>query len=271
MARLLLRITVSKRTATLRETDLYGPVRDYLIAHGYTVRGEVKDCDVTAVKGDDLIVVELKRSFSTALLVQATRRQRVADSVYVALPRPQARTSRTDWRGFKTLLRRLELGLIFVSFTEDGPVVEVVFHPLPYEPKQNKRHRRAIIQEVAARTGDHNPGGSSRRKVLTAYREAAILIACYLEEYGPLQPRQLRTLGTGPKTLPILSSNFYGWFSRVSRGVYALSPKGNAAIGDCRRDYPELMQRLRQMVGNSPPPGSADVRPISSTQKGEQP
>ena len=38
------------------------------------------------VKGDELIVIELKKGFSTDLLIQATDRQRVTDSVYVALP-----------------------------------------------------------------------------------------------------------------------------------------------------------------------------------------
>jgi hypothetical protein len=241
----------------IRETELYGPVRDYLVAQGYTVRGEVKGCDITAVKGDDLIVVELKRSFSTALLVQATRRQRLADSVYVALLRPAARKLRTDWRGFMHLLRRLELGLIFITLSKGEPLVEVVFHPLPYEPKRNTRGRRAILRELGARSGDYNTGGSHRRKLLTAYREAAIMIACCLEQHGPLQPRRLRALGTGPKTLAILSSNFYRWFERVSWGVYALAPKGRAAL----EDYPHLVARFRQMIGDSSDPESAGDQP----------
>jgi hypothetical protein len=232
--------SVTRKAAGTREADLYGPVRDYLVAQGYTVRGEVKSCDITAVKGEDLLVIELKRSFSTALLVQATRRQRVADSVYVALPKPPTRKLRADWRGIQHLLRRLELGLIFVTLSKE-PLVEVVFHPLPYEPKRNPRGRRAILREVAARSGDYNEGGSTRQKLLTAYRESAIMIACCLDRYGPLQPRQLRALGTGPKTLSILSSNFYHWFERVSRGVYALTAKGRTELAS----YPDLVARFR--------------------------
>ena len=70
------------------ESDLYLPVKDYLEKHGYRVRGEVKNCDVVATKEDDLIVVELKTSVSMTLLVQATERQSISDSVYVAVPKP---------------------------------------------------------------------------------------------------------------------------------------------------------------------------------------
>ena len=68
------------------ESDLYQPVKDYLEKHGYTVRGEVKHCDMVAIKGDELIVVELKTGANMTLLVQATERQSISDSVYVAIP-----------------------------------------------------------------------------------------------------------------------------------------------------------------------------------------
>ncbi len=35
----------------LLESDLYGPVRDYLRELGYEVKGEVRGCDVTAQIG----------------------------------------------------------------------------------------------------------------------------------------------------------------------------------------------------------------------------
>ncbi|MCP4244022.1 MAG: hypothetical protein GY772_26015 [bacterium] len=66
---------------TLKETDLYPPLHDYLVAQGYTVRSEVNDCDVTATKDEDLIVIEIKRSLNLTLLAQAARRQRITDSV----------------------------------------------------------------------------------------------------------------------------------------------------------------------------------------------
>jgi len=222
----------------LTESALHRPISAYLAAQGYTVRSEVADCDITAAKGDELVVIELKRRFSTALLIQATRRQRITDSVYVALPRPK--WDRT-WYGAMHLLRRLELGLILVSFDGPRPAVEVVFHPLPFHRKKRKRARRAVLTEIESRSHDYNEGGSTRRKLVTAYRENAIQIACYLDLLGPLSPRQLRALGTGSKTWSILYGNVYGWFDRIGQGLYALRPQGRQEVAR----YPRLVRRYR--------------------------
>jgi hypothetical protein len=58
-----------------------------------------------------------------------------------------------------------------------------------------------------------------------------------------MQPRQLRAFGTGAKTLSILSRNVYGWFSRVNRGLYAVTPKGREALAK----YPELVRHYRSL------------------------
>lgn len=227
----------------IREIDLFGPVRDYLVAQGYSVQAEVKGCDVTATRDGELVAIELKRGFSVKLLLQATQRQRAADSVYVAIPRP-ATGDRSHWRGVRHLLRRLELGLIFVTLDADPPAVEVVFHPLPFERKRNTRGRRAILREMAGRSGEYNTGGSTRRAIVTAYRERAILIACCLEQHGPLAPRSLRALGCDVKAQPILSSNYYGWFERIEKGIYSLTPKGAAAL----EEYADAAARCRERM-----------------------
>jgi hypothetical protein len=237
----------------LKETQLYGPLRDFLEAQGYTVRSEVRSCDLVAVRGDDLIVIELKRAFSTALLVQAAQRQRITDSVYVALPRPKGRLRTAQWRGIQHLLRRLELGLILVSPRSRARPVEVVFHPLPFERQKRRSARRAVLREIEGRSGDYNQGGSVGRPLMTAYRENAIHIACALDRFGPLSPKQLRALDTGPKTLSILYNDVYGWFERIARGVYALRPAGRAAL----RKYREPAKRYRALLdgdGRSPNP-----------------
>jgi hypothetical protein len=230
-----------KSKKQLSETDLYQPIHEYLTDQGYTVRSEVENCDIAASKNGDLIVVELKRSFNTALLVQAARRQRAADSVYVALPRPKV--SRR-WNDIKHLLRRLELGLIFVSFRRKRATVEVIFHPLPFERRRRRSAKQAILQEMAGRSGDFNQGGSTRRKLVTAYREKAIHIACCLDACGPLSPRELRALGTAPNTQSILYSNFYGWFERIAPGQYSLCQRGRAEIDG----HPELAEHYREQV-----------------------
>ena len=225
------------------ETDLYQPVHDYLVAQGYAVRSEVRDCDIAAVKGDDLIVIELKRTLSLALLAQGIKRQELTEAVYLAIPRP---ANRRKWnaqtRDVRRLLRRLELGLILVSKRS----VEIVFHPLPAERQQRKGKRRVVLEEISNRSEDYNQGGSTRRKLVTAYRENAIQIAACLCALGPCSPAQLRKLGTGEKTRSILYRNVYGWFERRDRGLYALSTHGHSALAE----YPELAARYRPTPGN---------------------
>lgn len=213
----------------LRETDLYPPVVAYLNSQGYTVRAEVRQCDVTAVKADELIVVELKRQFTIDLLVQVTKRQRITPLVYVAIPRPLESLRTAKWRGIFQLLRRLEVGLLFVILSNQPDLcrAEVAFHPSPFHPRKSLQERRAVTREFSERSGDYNLGGMMRTTILTAYREQAIHIACCLETHGPLSIRALKALGTSDKTASILQSDYYGWFARVHRGTYALRPKAN--------------------------------------------
>lgn len=234
---------------TISETDFYRPVHDYLVKQGYTVRAEVRHCDIAAMKGDDLIVVELKRTLNLGLIAQAVERQKITDSVYVGVPRPSSmRRWTAQTKSVQGILRRLEIGLILVSNSSSKPSVEVLFHPVPFERRKRKSVHRAVITEINGRTGDFNEGGSCRRKLVTAYRENAIHIACCLSERGPMSPKDLRALGTGDKTLSILYTNVYSWFERVGRGVYALSPQGRAEI----EAYPELAEHYRSAISCSP-------------------
>ena len=67
------------------ETELYGPIKLFLEAQGYVVKGEIGACDVMAVRGDEgLVVVELKERLSLALILQAVDRLAFCDTVYVA-------------------------------------------------------------------------------------------------------------------------------------------------------------------------------------------
>jgi hypothetical protein len=233
------------RESRIQESDLYPPLKAYLSEQGYTVHAEVNGCDVTATKGDNLIVIELKRSINLTLLVQATWRQRITDAVYVAVPAPPGGIWTKQWKGIRHVLRRLELGLILVTVRSRAPGVEVVFHPVPFDRKKQNRTRRAVLQEIAGRSGDFNAGGSTRRKLMTAYRENAIQIACLLDARGPMSTRGLRAEGTGPKTTSILYSNMYGWFERIDRGLYGITPAGRRDL----QDYPELVKAYRPSVG----------------------
>ena len=225
------------------ETELSAPVKAYLESHGYQVNCEVKDCDIVATKGDDLIIVELKTSVNLTLLVQATKRQSISDSVYVAVPAPTKRNR--QWRGTLTVLKRLEIGLLLVEEGAMGMLVSKQFDPVPYQRKKNTRSRRALLTEVADRSGDYNVGGSTRTTLMTAYRENAILIACCLAKLGPSSPKSLRNLGTGDKTTSILSANHYGWFQRVEKGVYELTDQGDFESRSFKQIYKQAKAHLK--------------------------
>lgn len=222
----------------LYEVDLYEPIQKHFIKQGYLVNGEVHDCDLTALKNDELIIIELKLNLNIDLLLQGIRRQRLTDLVYVAVPKPK-RMSRKKWNDVIQLMRRLELGLITVAFAGNRRKVEFIVHPEPFvrAPAKNKRKKAALLAEIEGRSADYNTGGSNKSKIMTAYKENCIQIACYLEQLGPMAPKALVALGTGDKTLSILNKNYYKWFDRVQRGVYMISEQGKLEI----REFPELM------------------------------
>jgi hypothetical protein len=227
----------------MKETELYAPIRDFLVSNGYEVQAEVKNCDIVAKKDDNLIVIEMKTSANLSLLIQATDRQRISDSVYVAIPAPKKRRS-SQWRGTQRVLRQLELGLITVNPGSVLHTVQVEFDPMPYQKQKRGRRARAVIQEIHDRSGDYNVGGSTRRELMTAYRESAIQIAYWLSINGPMKPADLRVLGTGEKTTSILAKNHYGWFQRVDRGIYQATAKGMGAL----EQYPEIVEQLEKQI-----------------------
>ncbi len=227
----------------MKESDLFEPIKKYLEASGYKVRAEVKNCDITATKDDELIIIELKLSATLQLFIQATDRQRITDSVYIAIPKSSTR-SKKHWKGIRHILRRLELGLIFVDV--DNPVnpVEIVFHPIQFQRKKISKRRKAILKEVENRSDNLNVGGSNKRKIVTAYRENAIQIAVYLKEIGATTPKKLREYNSGKKTLSILYSNFYGWFQRVDHGLYEITVKGKQEL----KKFPGLVIKYKKYL-----------------------
>ncbi len=209
------------RSASPPETALYGPVKALLEGQGYVVKGEVVRCDVVAVRGDEPpVVVELKRTFGLDLVLQGIDRLAITDAVYLAVgtwPRRPADARR--------LCRRLGLGLIVVA----GDRADVVLDPLPYQPRRSRARTSRLLDEHRRRVGDPTSGGSVRRPIMTAYRQEALRCLERLEP-GPATVRAIRAAGDAPHAGRILQSNVYGWFERVERGVYGLSPLGRRAL-----------------------------------------
>ncbi|MCL2372538.1 MAG: DUF2161 family putative PD-(D/E)XK-type phosphodiesterase [Defluviitaleaceae bacterium] len=214
----------------MKETDLYNPIKNMLTAQGFTVRGEVKGCDIAATRDDTLWIIEMKLSANLTLIYQALNRKMATGWVFVAIPRPK----RASWKNFlklQSLLKKLELGLITVAL--DSPVkhAEIVIFPQGHDAKKTKKST-AIKTEMAGRSAD-TTGGATRTAINTAYREKCIQIACALEASAPTSPKNLRAQHGLEKNLGnILYSNFLGWFNRPAKGLYELSPKGQAYLKD---------------------------------------
>lgn len=233
------------------EVDLYKPIKKYFLCEDYQVFGEVNDCDIAAIKDDEIVIIELKLTLSVDLLIQAAKRQRLTDQVYIAIPRPKGRLNSKQWRDKCHLVKRLELGLILVSFQGNRANAEILFHPTPFNRSQskgqNKRKRQALMKEMEGRSADYNVGGSNRTKIMTAYKENCIQIACYLEHFGSLSPKDLKEKGTGSKTSSILTKNYYGWFERVKRGVYVISEKGKEKVKEYQALSDYYLKQVKEL------------------------
>lgn len=212
----------------MRETDLYPPVKDFLEGQGYDVKGEVQDCDVVAIRGDDPpVIVELKTGFSLALVLQGVVRQGISDDVYLAVPKLGGGRKRRQQ--VVELCRRLGLGLMIVR-TAPTPFVDVMLDPGPYAPRERKARKGRLLREFQHRVGDPSAGGGNKRPVMTAYRQDALRCAVLLKRDGPTKA-SLVAEGTGiPKAAKILLRDVYGWFERAERGIYQLTPKGIEAL-----------------------------------------
>jgi hypothetical protein len=235
---------------SIKESDLYDPLKTYLEHQGYTIGAEVQDCDLIAIKADEMIIIELKTRVSVDLLIQAARRKDISDAVYIAVPLPVGKKDLPKSRGLKNLLRKLEVGLILVRFMKTKTRVDVVLHPRPYEKRMRPGKQASILREVDGRYGEFNKGGiPSTEERITAYKQEAIRIAFLLREKGESSPKDLRSCSARPdKIQAILAQNHYGWFDRVSRGLYRINPAGCEALDRYEDLQPDLMAIFREHV-----------------------
>jgi hypothetical protein len=214
----------------IKESDLYPPIKKHLQHLGFEVKGEIKNCDVVAKKGDDIIVIELKLTLNITLLMQAVDRFTVADTVYIAIPK-QSSLFKKKQKQIKKLIARLGLGLIVVDIQKTQQYVEVINDPSDYTPRKNKRKQTAILKEFSLRQGDTQKGGSTRKKAgLTAYRQRSIRIAEFLLTQENISGAAVNKAIDEPQATQFLRDNYYGWFKKVDRGVYSLAEEGRAAL-----------------------------------------
>jgi hypothetical protein len=166
------------------------------------------------------------------LVLQGIDRLALTERVYLAVPRPerQARGGplAPERPEIRKLCRRLGLGLILVGLTRK--TVEILEEPVPYRPRQAKSRALRLLDEFSRRVGDANVGGTVGVPLVTAYRQDSLRCARALALGGPMRVGALRNAADVPRAARILQRNVYGWFDRIERGTYRLTPEGDQAL-----------------------------------------
>jgi hypothetical protein len=112
-----------------------------------------------------------------------------------------------------------------------GGRADIVLDPLPYRPRLDQRKVGRLLGEHQRRVGDPNRGGSTTRvPMMTAYRQEALRCAELLASNGPMKLSVLRAAAAVPRAAIILQQDVYGWFERVERGIYTISPAGRRGL-----------------------------------------
>ncbi len=215
----------------MKESDLYLPLKRFLESQHYEVKGEVLDCDVLAVRGKEApVIVELKLTLNLDVVLQAVERLSLTPKVYIGVPR-ECKVLNRRRKHIVKLLRMLGLGLVVIDAKPKNGNVQVVLDPGEYKPRRSKYRRERLLGEFMKRVGDPNLGGTAMRKgIMTAYRQRALAIARFLEKQGPTKASHAARNLRDSKARDVLYKDVYGWFDRVSRGVYELSPRGKQEI-----------------------------------------
>ncbi|CDX26630.1 conserved hypothetical protein [Mesorhizobium sp. ORS 3324] len=210
------------------ETSLYAPVKRFLESLDFAVKGEVGGCDIVGLRDGEppvIVICELKLQFNLELVLQGVDRAAACDEVWLAARMSARGKGRERDRRFRALCRRLGFGLLAVDAKGR---VELLLSPAAVPPRRDPRRRSRLVEEHHRRKGDPSIGGSTRRKpIMTAYRQEALACAAAMAD-GPKRPRDLKTLS--PRAASILLHNYYGWFARAERGIYALTETGLAAV-----------------------------------------
>jgi len=230
-----------RRKKEFTEGDLYQPLKLHLEEQGYMVKAEVKACDVVATREEEVLAFELKKSFNLKLIYQCLERLKYADAVYAVVAAPKEGQMNKAVKDAKSLLSRIGIGLVLVYLYESGARVQVVLQPTVIPVKKNSRLKKVVLREFNNRSGSYNIGGT-KGEVATAYREAAIHCAVIIETLGASSPAQIRKIGGPENCGPLMNNNYYGWFNKVSRGVY----DNTKAVKKAMKQYKDIASYYRK-------------------------
>ena len=214
------------------EKDLFSPIKKYFESFGYVGDGEVNDIDLYMEKGDECVAIELKQTLDFKAVQQAALRQKLIDTVYIGIFRPKDMRS-SAFRDKLYLLKRLGIGLIVVS--PRAKTVEIVSEPVVSElssfQSKNKGKKRALQSEFKKRKTKNNTGGVHGTKLITSYRENALLVLDAAVECGDeADTKRVKEISGVENATKILYYNHYGWFESVRKGVYKVTQAGYDAL-----------------------------------------
>ena len=225
------------------EKDLFKPIKEYFEGFGYVADGEVCDIDLYMEKEGSSVSVELKQSLDFKAIIQAALRQKISDTVFIGIFRPKDLFSKS-FQNKIYLLKRLGIGLIVVSKrTLD---IEIVSEPVVSELSKyqisNKNKQAQLSAEFQKRRIKNNVGGVTHTKLMTEYRENALMVLSALNNLGDVAKGSDVAKASGvAKATTILRDNYYGWFLKESKGVYKLSKEGKVALDEYAATIAKLM------------------------------
>lgn len=227
------------------EKDLFLPIKSYFEAYGYLCDGEVNDIDLYMEKNGESVAVELKLTLDFKAVQQAALRQKITDIVFIGIFRPKDMNSHA-FKDKLYLLKRLGIGLIVVS--RRTGTVEIVSEPvvseLSYYQTHNRKKKNALASEFQRRKVKSNTGGVHQTKLITSYREDALLVldaVCALG--GEASTKAIRELSGISKATAILHDNYYGWFEHVKKGTYRLREEGYDAL----EEFEFVLKKLQKV------------------------
>lgn len=141
----------------MKESDLYNPVKRFLIEKGCTdVYGEVGTCDVLALQGDTNWIVELKTTLSFKLIDQAIDRTRIGHFVYIAIPKRKSGIPRC----VKEILSNHHIGLLEVGKRSVKETIPATYNSLADNRKAFQRIRKLIRTYNVTQIGGVKSGES---------------------------------------------------------------------------------------------------------------
>jgi hypothetical protein len=165
----------------LAEVDLAAFVVKHLQNEGWEIYQEVQIksfgaiADIVAIKGDDVMVVEAKTSFSLAVLGQANHWQTVAHYAAIAVPRAQNNSKARNFG--RKIAWKFGIGVFAVSPVR-GQVTTMV------APKRNVgADTKKILSVLTEQHKTFAKAGSKEGKHLTLFKMTAQRLTEYVKEH----------------------------------------------------------------------------------------